>query len=177
MTDINMQEPENIYLIGPMGSGKTTIGRRLATSLSKTFLDSDQIIEARTGVSISIIFEMEGEIGFRRRERGVLEELTRRRGVVLATGGGAVLDPLNRARLRSHGFVIYLSPPFERLVERTVRDSRRPLLRTGDPRERLQAIVTERDILYRQVADMIISGEHRTPMQVVKEILQELSRT
>lgn len=171
-----MHKLENIYLIGPMGAGKTTVGKRLATSLNKEFLDSDQIIETRTGVSVSLIFEMEGETGFRRRERIILEELIQRRDVVLATGGGVVLDQLNRARLRRGGFVIYLNPPFERLVDRTMRDRRRPLLQAENPRKRLQAIVTERDALYRQVADMIISGEHRTPIQVVREILQELSR-
>lgn len=176
MLVLSMYKPENIYLVGPMGAGKTTVGKKLATALKKEFLDSDQLIEIKTGVSISLIFEMEGEQGFRRRERIVLEELTQRRDVVLATGGGVVLDKLNRARLRSCGFVIYLNPPFERLVERTIRDRRRPLLRTEDPQGRLQTIVTERDALYRQVADMIISGEHRTPAQVVREILEELSR-
>ncbi len=159
-----------------MGAGKTTVGRRLASSLNKEFLDSDQIIEIRTGVSISLIFEMEGEKGFRQRERLVVEELTQRRDVVVATGGGVVLDQLNRARLRRGGLVIYLNPPFERLVERTMRDRRRPLLQAEDPKDRLRTIVTERHALYRQVADMIISGEHRSPVQVVREILQELSR-
>lgn len=170
-----MHKRENIYLVGPMGAGKTTVGKRLANALKKEFLDSDQIIEMKTGVSISLIFEMEGEEGFRRRERNILEELTQRRDVVMATGGGVVLDELNRARLRSCGFVIYLNPPFERLIERTMRDRRRPLLQTEEPQARLQAIVAERDALYRQVADMVISGEHRTPAQVVREIIKELS--
>lgn len=171
-----MDNPENIYLVGPMGAGKTTVGRKLAIALKKEFVDSDQIIEVKTGASISLIFEIEGEEGFRRRERVILEELTQRRDVVLATGGGIVLDTVNRARLRSCGFVIYLNPPFERLLERTMRDRRRPLLRTEDPQGRLRAIVTERDALYRQVADMIISGEHKTATQVVREILKEFSR-
>ncbi|MGC1955987.1 MAG: shikimate kinase, partial [Gammaproteobacteria bacterium] len=134
-----MDNPENIYLVGPMGAGKTTVGRKLAIALKKEFVDSDQIIEVKTGASISLIFEIEGEEGFRRRERVILEELTQRRDVVLATGGGIVLDTVNRARLRSCGFVIYLNPPFERLLERTMRDRRRPLLRTEDPQGRLQA--------------------------------------
>ncbi len=159
-----------------MGAGKTTVGRKLATALKKEFLDSDQIVEVKTGASISLIFEIEGEEGFRRRERMILEDLTQLRDVVLATGGGIILDKINRARLRSCGFVIYLNPPFERLLERTMRDRRRPLLRTEDPQGRLRAIVTERDPLYRQVADMIISGEHRTATQVVREILKEFSR-
>lgn len=171
-----MDNPENIYLVGPMGAGKTTVGRKLAIALKKEFVDSDQIIEVKTGASISLIFEIEGEEGFRRRERVILEELTQRRDVVLATGGGIVLDTVNRARLRSCGFVIYLNPPFERLLERTMRDRRRPLLRTEDPQGRLRAIVTERDALYRQVADMIIGGEHKTATQVVREILKEFSR-
>nr|MBS0021229.1 shikimate kinase AroK [Gammaproteobacteria bacterium] len=171
-----MYNPENIYLVGPMGAGKTTVGRKLAIALKKEFVDSDQIIEVKTGASISLIFEIEGEEGFRRRERVILEELTQRRDVVLATGGGIVLDAVNRARLRSCGFVIYLNPPFERLLERTMRDRRRPLLRTEDPQGRLRAIVTERDALYCQVADMIISGEHKTATQVVREILKEFCR-
>ena len=171
-----MYKPRNIYLVGPMGAGKTTVGKKLATVLKKEFLDSDQILERKTGVTISLIFEMEGEEGFRRRERILLQELTQRQDVVLATGGGAVLDKGSRDRLRNCGYVVYLNPPFERLVERTMRDRRRPLLRTEDPQRRLQVIVTERDLLYRQVADMIISGGHRTPAQVVRGILKELSR-
>ncbi|MGF1613726.1 MAG: shikimate kinase AroK [Gammaproteobacteria bacterium] len=171
-----MYKPENIFLVGPMGAGKSTVGRKLAAILEKEFLDSDEVIEVKTGASISLIFEIEGEQGFRRREHRVLDELTRRKGIVLATGGGVVLEKKNRISLRSRGFVIYLNPPFERLVERTMKDRRRPLLQTENPQARLRAIVTERDALYRQVADMIVSGEHRTPAHVVRDILAEFSR-
>ena len=171
-----MRQPENIYLVGPMGAGKTTVGRQLARALKKEFIDSDQAIEVKTGASVALIFELEGEVGFRLRERLILEELTRRKGIVLATGGGAVLDNSNRARLMSRGFVIYLNPPLERLLERTIRDRKRPLLQTENPRARLQAIVEQRDPLYRQVADMIISGEHKTASHVVKDILRRFSR-
>jgi shikimate kinase len=170
-----MKFPENIYVIGPMGAGKSTVGRQLARLTEKRFLDCDREIEARTGASISLIFELEGEAGFRKRERRMLEELTRLDGVVLATGGGAVLDRASRARLVSRGFVIYLDAPLDVLVKRTAKDRNRPLLDTDDPRGRLEAIVAERDPLYRQVADMIVKTDHRSPRIVAKEIVRRLS--
>lgn len=157
-----------------MGAGKTTVGRHLAKSLDKQFLDCDRELEARTGADIPLIFELEGESGFRRRERAMLDELTARDDIVLATGGGAVLEAENRAKLRSRGFAIYLHAPIELLVERTARDWHRPLLKTDDPEARLLELVQERDPLYRQVADLVVETNQRTARYVVKEILKRL---
>ena len=131
-----MAKAQNIILVGLMGSGKSTIGRHLAKSLELEFVDSDHEIERRTGANIPLIFDVEGEAGFRQREKKVIDELTQRRGVVLATGGGAVLDPENRARLRERGKVIYLYATAEQLLSRTAKDRNRPLLQTADPRAR-----------------------------------------
>ena len=125
-------QPQNIYLVGPMGSGKTAVGRRLAQDLGREFADSDTVIEARTGVDIPFIFEKEGEAGFRDRETDVIDELTRKPGLVLATGGGAILSDDNRSRLASRGFVIYLSASVDQQLHRTRRGKGRPLLNTGD---------------------------------------------
>lgn len=169
-----MKVPNNIFLVGPMGAGKSTVGRQLARSLEMEFVDCDREIEERTGVSISIIFELEGEEGFRKRERAMIEQLTERDGIVLATGGGAVLDEENRARLRSRGFAIYLNAPIDLLLERTARDKHRPLLQTDDPKAKLTALAEEREPLYQQVADMVIKTDRRTARHVVKEILRRL---
>ena len=170
-----VKPPNNIFLIGPMGAGKTTVGRHLAKSLSKQFYDCDRELETKTGASISLIFELEGEEGFRRRERDMLDELTGHSDIVLATGGGAVLDADNRARLRSRGFAVYLNAPLDLLAERTARDRSRPLLDTDDPKATLQALLSDRDPLYRQVADLVVKTDHRTAKYVVKEILQNLA--
>lgn len=172
-----MKTPSNIFLVGPMGAGKTTIGRHLAKALHKRFKDSDREIEERTGASISLIFELEGEQGFRRREKAVMEELTGEQDLVLATGGGAVLDREIRSHLIQGGFNIYLLAPLEQLVARTRRDRNRPLLQDEDPQARLKAIIQERDPLYRQVADLIVQTDHRTVRSVVKEIQKRLSRS
>ena len=139
-----------------MGAGKTTVGRQLAKRLGKTFCDADREIEARTGVSVAVIFDIEGESGFRKRETEILEQLTLLEDIVLATGGGAVLDPRNREYLKDRGFVIYLHavPPI--LWQRTRADKSRPLLQDADPRQRLEALYTARDPLYRDVADLVI---------------------
>jgi len=171
-----MPMPSNIFLIGPMGVGKTTIGRQLAAKLELCFLDSDQEIEQRTGADIPWIFDVEGEAGFRRREQEVIDELTLRSGIVLATGGGAVLDPQNRAWLRERGTVVYLQAPLDSLLERTARDRKRPLLRTDDPRARLARIMAEREPLYREAADFIVSTDHRPVRRVVREIVDQLDR-
>jgi len=144
---------------------------RIASALAKTFVDSDHEIEKRTGVDIPLIFELEGEAGFRRRESKMIDELTQRPAVVLATGGGAVLDPQNRQHLRERGFVIYLHASLDRLLERTARDKRRPLLQTEDPRARLQQILEQRGPLYEQVADLEVSTNGRNVRKVVREIL------
>ena len=167
--------PKNIFLVGPMGAGKSTVGRQLAKSLDKQFLDCDRELEERTGASISLIFELEGEEGFRRRERDMLDELTSRSGIVLATGGGAVLDSDNRTRLRSRGFAIYLDAPLDLLAERTSRDRGRPLLDTPDPRATLGRILNERDPLYRQVADLVVKTNQGTAKYVVREIVKHLA--
>jgi len=153
-----------------MGSGKTTIGRRLAKVYHKTFHDSDREIEKRTGATVSLIFEIEGEAGFRRRERQAIADLTELKNIVLATGGGAVIDPGNRVCLKERGSVIYLRTPIERLVARTRLDRGRPLLQTADPAQRLKALVMERDPLYCEVADIIIDTDDQTVRQVVEEI-------
>ena len=169
-----MTEGGNIFLVGPMGAGKTTIGRSLARLLHKDFRDCDREIEERTGADIPLIFELEGEPGFRRREKAMLEELTALREIVLATGGGAVLDPENRALLRQKGTVVYLFAPIEHLYQRTRRDRNRPLLQTEDPLLRLEQIMAERDPLYREVADLIVKTDHRTVHSVVNEVQRRL---
>jgi shikimate kinase len=171
-----MKVPNNIFLVGPMGAGKSTVGRQLAKSLSMEFVDCDREIEERTGVNISIIFEVEGEEGFRKRERAMIEQLTERDGIVLATGGGAVLEEDNRARLRTRGFAIYLNAPIELLLERTARDKQRPLLQTDDPKAKLIALAEEREPLYQQVADMVVKTDRRTARHVVKEIVRRLGQ-
>jgi shikimate kinase len=149
---------ENIFLVGMMGAGKTTVGSLLARRLKLRFVDTDHEIEARTGVHIPLIFEIEGEAGFRKREAQVLAALTREDGLVLATGGGAVLDEENRANLANRGIVVYLSVPPEMLWERLRQDKKRPLLQVADPLGKLQELHAQRDPLYREVADIIIEG-------------------
>jgi shikimate kinase len=156
-----------------MGAGKSTVGRHLARALQKTFVDSDRVIEERTGASISLIFEIEGEAGFRDREAQVIEELTGRTELVVATGGGAVLRDDNRRYLRERGLVVYLRAPLELLVERTSRDHNRPLLANTNPRQRLAALMQEREPLYREAADLIIDTGNRTVRQVVSLIRQQ----
>lgn len=153
---------ESIYLIGPMGSGKTAVGRELARSLDVPFFDSDAEIERRTGVDIAYIFEREGEAGFRQRERDMILELTGRNGIVLATGGGVVLDERNRARLKSTGTVVYLQTTVEEQLKRTRRSSTRPLLRAENPRAVLEDLMTERQPLYESIADIQVdtTGRH-----------------
>ncbi len=165
-----MLNSTNIYLVGPMGSGKTTIGRHVARVTGKAFQDSDREIEERTGVSIAVIFEVEGEAGFRLRERQVIDDLTQLRDTVVATGGGAVIEPQNRLWLRKRGFVVYLRSSVDRLYAHTWRDRGRPLLRTADPKGRLVALLAERDPWYREVADLIVDTDGRTVRELVHEI-------
>jgi len=169
-----MPVPPNIFLVGPMGAGKSTVGRQLARTLKKRFIDSDKAIEERTGASISLIFDVEGEDGFRRREQAVIDELSALHDIVLATGGGAVLDETNRANLMSRGFVVYLSAPVDLLVERTARDRSRPLLQTADPQQRVAELLAQRDPLYRDVADAVVRTDRRSARHVVKEIQTRL---
>ncbi len=151
-----MKHSGSIFLVGPMGAGKTTIGRLLAKSLNISFYDSDQEIESRTGVDISTIFEYEGEDGFRNRERVVIDELTQRQPIVLATGGGAILDPDNRSKLVEAGFIAYLACSIDRQLERTYQDNKRPLLDTPEPRQKLEALHAEREPLYQACADFTL---------------------
>ena len=169
-----MNLPSNIFLIGPMGAGKSTIGRQVASLLGLDFDDTDHEIQRRTGVDITTIFDFEGEEGFRKRESAVVDELTQRGGLVLATGGGSILDADNRRNLSSRGFVVYLYCSPEQQYERTLRDRNRPLLQTADPLGTLQALMTERDPLYRETADIVVTSEKRSATAVANEIVRKL---
>lgn len=160
----------NVFLIGPMGAGKTTVGRELAKRLGVPFHDSDQDIEQRTGVDIAYIFEKEGEAGFRKREAQVIDELSARTGVVLATGGGAILDADTRARLRSRGTVVYLHASVDHQLKRTGHGDHRPLLKTGDRRETLERLFSLREPLYRDTAHLIVASDGRTARALANEI-------
>lgn len=159
-----------------MGSGKSTIGRQLARMLKLDFEDTDHEIQNRTGVDIPTIFDFEGEAGFRHREKQVIDELTQRDGLVLATGGGAVMDPDNRRNLSSRGLVIYLNCKPEQQYERTVKDKNRPLLQTEDRLARLTTLMQERDPLYRAIADLMIRTDKRNANAIAKEIMRILDR-
>lgn len=170
-----MIRPLNLYLIGPMGAGKSTIGKHLARELNIEFYDTDQVIEERTGADISWIFDVEGEDGFRKRERRVIDELTQRMGIVLATGGGAVLDTENRNRLAARGTVVYLHTTVEQQMKRTMRDKRRPELQNQDFGEAdMSDIMIMRDPLYREVADIIVETDGRTVRSVASEVIRLL---
>ncbi|PPD04090.1 MAG: shikimate kinase [Methylobacter sp.] len=166
-------EPENIYLIGLMGVGKTTIGKQLAKVLKRPFYDSDKAIEALTGVSIPTIFAIEGEAGFREREHKMIQELTRLQGIVLATGGGAILFEENRVALQQTGFVVYLKCSIDRILERTKRDANRPLLQTENPRARIKSLFIEREPLYLKCADYQIDTGAMPNKVVVSRILEK----
>ena len=164
---------ENIYLIGLMGAGKTTIGRQLAKALAVPFYDSDKAIEESTGVDIPTIFEFEGEEGFRERERKMIQKLTQIQGIVLATGGGVILRDENRKLLKENGFIVYLQCSVERILERTRRDTQRPLLQTDNPKERLQNLFEQRQSLYLSCADFKIDTGILKSKTVVSRILEE----
>ena len=169
-----MNQAQRIVLVGMPGSGKTTVGRELAKRLGLRFVDTDHEIEARTGVKIPTVFEIEGESGFRKRESQTLDELTQGDGLVLATGGGAVLAAENREMLTKRGVVIYLNVPPHILWERTRHDRSRPLLQVADPKARLQQLLAVRDPLYREVAHIIVEGGRGTPNAMVRIIEREL---
>ncbi len=164
----------NFFLVGLMGAGKTTVGRALARKTGKTFYDSDHEIEARTGVRVATIFDIEGELRFRDRESSVIADLVRMDNIVLATGGGAVLRPENRAELSRHGVVIYLRASIDDLLARTMHDKNRPLLQIADPRAKLQSLLEQRDPLYREVADIVVDTSQQNVNLLVSRLLDQL---
>jgi len=170
-----MQKPSNIFLIGLMGTGKTTVGRQLARKLKMDFFDSDRVIEERTGADIPLIFEKEGEAGFRKREAAIIDELTQKQNIILATGGGAVLDPLNRDHLSSRGTVFYLKSSLKTLIERTSKDKNRPLLHADEPAEViLKRLLDQRGPLYEETADYIIETANNSIHSVIQAIIKHL---
>lgn len=164
----------NFFLVGLMGAGKTTVGRALARKTDKTFYDSDQEIEARTGVRVATIFDIEGETRFREREASVIADLVQLDNIVLATGGGAVLNAQNRSLLSQRGTVIYLRANIDDLLARTQLDRNRPLLRTADPRAKLTSLFSERDPLYRQIADLIVDTTQQNVNTLVGQLEEQL---
>jgi len=158
-----------------MGAGKSAVGRYLARALHLTFVDSDDEIESRTGVDIPFIFEKEGEEGFRKREAVVIDDLSKMDGVVLATGGGAVISADSRSRLGGRGFVVYLYTTVDQQVSRTRKGRERPLLENVDPRERLKDLMAKRDPLYREIADIVVETDGRKVKSVADEIIEQVS--
>ncbi len=166
----------SVFLIGPMGAGKTTVGRKLAEQLGCSFFDSDHCIEERCGADIPWIFDIEGEAGFRQRERQIIDELTQQNNIVLATGGGAILLPDNRKHLAARGVVIYLRASIEQQVKRTSKDKNRPLLQTANPKITLTRLFNERDPLYSSIADKIIDTDGKSSkrvLQIAKDFIHE----
>ncbi|GGY16564.1 shikimate kinase [Paludibacterium paludis] len=160
----------NLFLVGLMGAGKTTVGRALARRTGRTFYDSDHEIETRCGVRVATIFDIEGEQRFRDRESSVIADLVGLDNIVLATGGGAVLRPANRELLKTHGKVIYLRANIDDLLSRTLHDRNRPLLRTADPRAKLESLYRERDPLYREIADLVVDTTQQNVNLLVAEL-------
>lgn len=171
-----MRQLENIHLIGMPGSGKSTVGRGLARRLGLGFVDADEEVVSRTGVPIATIFELEGEEGFRLREAHVLADLCARSGLVIATGGGAILREDNRSLLRGRGVVVYLHATLEHLRQRTHRDTRRPLLQAGNPEAVLAALLERREPLYRELADVVVETGRQSVGKLAQEIIAALAR-
>jgi shikimate kinase len=169
-----VKHPQNLFLVGPMGAGKSAVGRQLARLLHLDFVDSDEEVESRTGVDIPFIFEKEGEAGFRRREATVIDDLSQQEGIVLATGGGAIMDPQNRNHLGARGFVVYLRTSVDQQLSRTRKGRERPLLRNDDPRAVLEALMATREPLYREIADLTVDTDSRKVRDVVNEIIDRL---
>ncbi len=162
----------NIFLIGPMGAGKSTIGRTLAKELKLEFYDTDEVIEERAGADISWIYDIEGDEGFRRREQKVIEELTKKNNIVLATGGGVVVTPENRNALAARGTVIYLKTSLQQQYERTKRDTKRPMLQTDNLEERLESLRAEREPFYEELADISFETDKLTVKAVANNIIK-----
>ena len=169
-----MMTPERIVLVGPMGAGKSTIGRLLAKELGFRFLDSDKVIEERCGAGIPWIFDVEGEEGFRRRETLILQELAQENQVVIATGGGAVTREENRHCLRQNAFIVYLKTSLDQQYDRTRRDRNRPLLQKPNPRAILEALFAERDPLYQELADVVMFTDRKSPRLVARQLLNRI---
>ncbi|WNC72088.1 shikimate kinase AroK [Thalassotalea psychrophila] len=170
-----MAEKRNIFLIGPMGAGKSTIGRELADRLHLEFFDSDQEIERRTGADIAWVFDLEGEEGFRKREETVIADLSLMQGIVLATGGGSVISDQIRNHLSARGVVVYLETTIDKQVARTQRDRRRPLLQTSEePRTVLENLAVERNPLYEEIADVIVQTDDQSAKIVANKIVERL---
>ena len=159
-----------------MGAGKTTVGKQLSRALGRPFYDSDKEIEKRTGASIPLIFELEGETGFRRRETAILEELSHSQNTIIATGGGAILSEYNQDLMKQHGYVIYLAAPIEQLVKRTAKDKNRPLLQTEDPKKKITEILNIRAPIYNATANAVIDTQKKSVKKIVNEILDLVSR-
>ncbi len=170
-----MKYQNKVFLIGPMGAGKSTIGRLLSTELSLPFMDSDRVIEERSGANIPWIFDIEGEEGFRQRETRVIDELTQLPKLVMATGGGVVMKEENRKMLQSRGTVIYLETSVDQQYERTRKDRNRPLLQQHNPRNKLSNLTEIRDPLYRDIADYVVSTNLGNPKSVIRDIKKYLS--
>jgi len=170
-----MKQAQSVFLVGPMGVGKTTIGRQLAELLGYDFYDSDREIEQRSGASIPWIFDVEGEAGFRKREQAMIDELTRKSSIVLATGGGAVILPDNRQHLADRGIVVYLRAALEDLVQRTQQDKNRPLLQTDDPARKLQELITQREPWYLEIADLVFDTRQKNSHVAAKKLLNQLT--
>ena len=172
----SMNPAPSLFLIGPMGAGKTTVGRRVAAQLGLGFFDLDHEIEERSGATITLIFELEGEAGFRKRETELLNEFSARPGIVLSTGGGAVLAAENRRHLRERGYVVYLETTIEQQLKRLAHDRKRPLLAAPDRRERLARLAAERESLYRQTADLIMpTGFNGSSSATARRLVEELN--
>jgi shikimate kinase len=183
MRDMQSSQPDNrkfqsgnLFLVGMMGAGKTTVGKLLTQKFGKTFVDSDEEIQQRTGVTIPHIFDIEGEAGFRQREASVIQDLVKRDNIILATGGGAVLNEQSRNALRDNGIVVYLKSTVHDLWQRTRHDRNRPLLQTADPRARLKELYELRDPVYTQVADLVMSTGKQSAHSMVLLLQQELNR-
>jgi shikimate kinase len=170
-----MKHPKNVFLIGPMGAGKSAVGRQLARMLHLSFMDSDEEVENRTGVDIAFIFEKEGEEGFRKREAKVIDDLSGMDGVVLATGGGAVVDAQSRSNLGARGYAVYLKTSVDQQLQRTARGRERPLLEGGDRRDVLDNLMAEREPLYLEIADLTVDTDGRKVNAVATEILDAIS--
>jgi shikimate kinase len=169
-----MAEKRNIFLIGPMGAGKSTIGRHLADELHLEFFDSDQEIEKRTGADIAWIFDIEGEEGFRAREENVINDLPDKQGIVLATGGGSVVSKAVRNRLSARGIVVYLQTTIDKQVARTQRDKRRPLLQNDDPEAVLRRLAEERNPMYEDAADYVVDTDDQSARAVANQIIEKI---